>query len=51
MSIAVIPTQANRIRALKEAEPSLTARQIAVRLGVDPQIVDIALGRGDTPRG
>jgi hypothetical protein len=36
MSIAVIPTQANRIRALKEAEPRLTARQIAVRLGCIP---------------
>ena len=50
MSLAVIPTQANRIRALAAANPSLTPRQLAARLGIHYHLVELALMKGDKRR-
>jgi hypothetical protein len=50
MSLAVIPTQANRIRALHAAVPELNNREIAARLGLHWHLVDLALSKGDTRR-
>jgi hypothetical protein len=49
-NVAVIPTQANRIRALKAAEPQLLDGQIALRLGVHLRLVQITLAGGDKRR-
>jgi hypothetical protein len=46
-NVRVIPTQANRIRALKVAEPSLTPDQLARRLGTHRNIVNMALEKAD----
>ena len=48
--VAVIPSQSNRIRALHGAEPKLTPRQLAARLGCHHRLVELALAKGDTLR-
>lgn len=50
MEIAVQPTKANEIRALKKANPRMTRYQIAHKLGIRAREVDVALGRGDRRR-
>lgn len=49
-SVRVVPTLANRIRAAAAADPKATHRQLAGRLGIHWQQVDIALSKGDTRR-
>ncbi|MEO9227514.1 MAG: hypothetical protein ABI216_00995 [Devosia sp.] len=49
-SIAVTPSAANLIRAQSAANPRLTPRQLAVRLGVERRQVELALQKGDTRR-
>ncbi len=46
MGIAVIPTTANAIRAQRAANPKLSARQLAAKLGVHHHLVDLALQKG-----
>lgn len=49
-NVRVIPTQANRIRALKAASPWLTDAQIAWQLNTHPNLVRLALEKGDKVR-
>jgi hypothetical protein len=48
MSIAVIPTKANRIRAIAQANPGINPKDLAGRLGVDQVLVENALKRRRT---
>ncbi len=50
MPIAVQPSQANQIRAYKQAHPAVDADAIARHFGVQPVLVRNALGRGDKRR-
>jgi hypothetical protein len=49
-SVRVIPSQANRIRAAREANPTLHPLELAKRLGIHPNVVGLALDRGDRRR-
>lgn len=49
-SIAVITTQANRIRAAAVANPQLSPRLLAAKIGVHHHLVELALGQGDRRR-
>lgn len=50
MNIAVIPSQANRIRAAQAANPKLSPRMLAASLGVHHHLVELALAQGDRRR-
>lgn len=50
MSIAVITSQANRIRAAAAANPTLTPRELAFKLKLHRHLVDLALSQGDKRR-
>jgi hypothetical protein len=49
-NVRVIPSQANRIRAARQANPDLSPLEIAQAVGLKKRVVDIALGKGDTLR-
>ncbi len=49
-NVRVVPSQSNRIRALKAASPWLTHEQIAWQLHIHPNVVKLALAKGDTRR-
>lgn len=50
MNVAVIPSQANRIRAVAAANPTLTPKQLALILGCHYHLVDLTLAKGDRRR-
>ncbi len=49
-NVAVIPTQANRIRALRASDPRMSNLEISLRLRIHVRVVDMTLGRGDRRR-
>jgi len=49
-NVAVIPTTANRIRALAAANPQLKPRELAMELGIHYHLVELSLGKGDKRR-
>ena len=49
-NVRVIPSQANRIRAARQANPSLSPIEIARAVGLNKRVVDIALSQGDARR-
>jgi hypothetical protein len=45
LSIAIVPPTANRIRALKAANPDLDEKELAAQVGVERTQVKVALTR------
>lgn len=50
MNVAVIPSQANRIRAVMHANPGLAPRQIAAIVGCHHHLVELTLAQGNKRR-
>lgn len=49
-NVRVIPSQANRIRAAKAANPQLSSLELARLTGLNRRVVELAIDKGDTRR-
>ena len=50
MPIAIIPSKANRVRALAQSNPAASPEEVAAKLGIQPRAVRIATSKGDKRR-